>query len=72
MSIRYNDKGKIIPHRFSVKKLERADQDNIGFCLACGASRDCCEPDARRYKCEECNKNYVYGAAELALMGYVK
>ena len=40
-----------------------------GLCLACGALRDCCEPDARRYRCEECNENQVYGANEIMMMG---
>jgi hypothetical protein len=27
-----------------------------GYCLACNAQRDCCEPDAENYECEECGK----------------
>ena len=27
--------------------------ENIGFCIACGAEHYGCEPDARRYECEE-------------------
>lgn len=42
--------------------------DNPGFCIACGADADGCEPDAREYECEECGENKVYGAEEL-LMG---
>jgi hypothetical protein len=38
--------------------------DNIGFCKACGAEHDGCEPDARGYKCEECGQMEVYGAEE--------
>lgn len=41
-----------------------------GFCIKCGAYTDGVEPDARKYKCEECNENEVYGAEELLLMGY--
>jgi hypothetical protein len=47
------------------------DDDNQGFCLACGEVQDDCEPDAARYTCECCGENKVYGAAELALMGLV-
>jgi hypothetical protein len=42
--------------------------DNPGFCIACGADADGCEPDARRYECEECGERKVYGAQELLLM----
>ena len=38
---------------------------NPGFCIACGADADGCEPDAREYTCEECGEAKVYGAAEL-------
>ncbi len=41
--------------------------DNPGFCIACGDDADGCEPDARRYKCESCGSNSVYGAEELLL-----
>ena len=44
-----------------------------GLCVSCGAERGCCEPDARRYECEEgCGKRTVYGAEELMLMGRIK
>lgn len=43
---------------------------NGGFCTSCGAEHDCCEPDARKYKCDECGKMTVYGASELVMMGY--
>jgi len=42
--------------------------DNPGFCIACGAERDGCEPDARKYECESCGKRAVYGAEELLIM----
>ena len=40
-----------------------------GFCLACGAQQEGCEPDARRYECEECKERRVYGAEEILMMG---
>ena len=43
--------------------------DDTGLCLACGAERDCCEPDARRYPCEACGERRVYGTQELVIMG---
>ena len=42
--------------------------DNPGFCIACAAEHDSCEPDACRYPCEECGKRAVYGAEEILLM----
>ena len=43
--------------------------DDIGFCLACGEENYGVEPDARRYECEGCGAERVYGAEELLLMG---
>lgn len=44
--------------------------ESPGFCLACGADADGCEPDAQGYECESCGKNKVYGAEEcLFLVG---
>jgi len=40
----------------------------FGYCIECGAERECCEPDAREYECEECGSRSVYGAEELLLM----
>lgn len=42
---------------------------NIGFCRACGAEADGCEPDARNYECEACGESEVFGAEELLIMG---
>lgn len=41
---------------------------NPGVCLACGAERDGCEPDAREYECYECDESKVYGAEEIMMM----
>ena len=56
---------------FTLEQIEEADEMMVGFCINCGAARDCCEPDAREYNCEECGENTVYGAVELAFMGHV-
>jgi hypothetical protein len=60
------------------KKLKRISEsrlmdaleadDNLGFCLACGAEADGCEPDARKYECESCGEHQVYGAEEVLMM----
>lgn len=47
--------------------LEHADQSD-GVCLACGAWRDGCEPDAEGYRCEACGEHEVMGV-EMALVG---
>jgi hypothetical protein len=42
--------------------------ENPGLCIACGAERDGCEPDARGYECYECSENTVFGAEEILMM----
>ena len=41
---------------------------NMGICLACGADAWGVEPDARKYKCEECGELKVYGGEEIVMM----
>ena len=42
------------------------DDDNQGFCIACGEAAYCIEPDARERACEFCERRTtVYGAQEL-------
>ena len=53
----------------SEKQVYKADDEGIGFCLACGATRRQCEPDAARYTCEKCGAPKVYGISQLAIMG---
>ena len=43
-----------------------------GFCLGCGSTQGCVEPDARRYPCESCGDHLVYGFQELLIMGLLK
>ena len=43
---------------------------HYGACLKCGAEAHQVEPDARKYRCEECGFNYVYGAEEILMMGW--
>ena len=42
--------------------------ENPGFCLACGADHDGCEPDARNYDCYECGEKQVFGAEEVFMV----
>lgn len=46
---------------------ETTSLDNPGFCLVCGVEAEGCEPDARKYTCEHCGAQEVYGAAELLM-----
>jgi hypothetical protein len=39
--------------------------DNLGYCLACGAEAYGVEPDARGYTCDACGESQVHGAQEL-------
>lgn len=41
--------------------------DFTGICLRCGYEQGGCEPDARRYTCENCDCDAVFGAEELML-----
>lgn len=58
--------------RFPLEQIQEAMENQSGFCIECGAERDGCEPDARNYPCDECGKNKVFGAEELAMMGMVE
>ena len=57
---------------FTLEQIEDADANGAGFCLACGHEQYGVEPDARKYSCEACSKNQVYGASELVFMGHTK
>ena len=56
---------------FTLEDIEMAMDEQCGLCIACGASTECCEPDAREYECSECGECTVYGAEELVVMGLV-
>ena len=43
-----------------------------GFCVACGDEAYGVEPDARRYRCESCGANAVFGAEELLIRGVIQ
>jgi len=45
-----------------------AEDNNEGFCLACGQFHEGFEPDTRKAKCPSCGEMKVYGNEELALM----
>jgi len=47
------------------------DRDR-GYCIYCGEEAYGVEPDARKYECEACGKEGVYGLEEMLLMGRVE
>jgi hypothetical protein len=59
-----------LPENLTLEKIVAAVQedDNLGFCIACGEPADSVEPDARKYQCDTCGALAVYGAEELLLM----
>jgi hypothetical protein len=56
---------------FTLEQIQEASGLQCGFCLACGAMQEECEPDARNYRCDCCGAQHVYGAEELPIMGLV-
>lgn len=57
---------------FYLAEVEEAEESQSGFCLACGAMRDMCEPDAEKYPCEECGENEVHGPHWIIISGFVR
>ncbi|WP_428489100.1 hypothetical protein [Rhodopila sp.] len=73
MTTSYHKKPRPPAYRmFTMQQVAEASELQAGYCLACGNMRDCCEPDAREYECEECHELQVYGAEELIIMGRVQ
>lgn len=56
---------------FTLEQIQSADDDQAGFCLACGNEQFGCEPDAERYKCEACGERTVYGPHWYLMSGAV-
>jgi hypothetical protein len=65
--------GMICHETITAERILEASQrrtsslDNPGFCLACGAEADGCEPDARNHHCDACGALQVFGAEDLLL-----
>lgn len=57
---------------FKLEIIEEGMEAYLGFCIECGEERECCEPDAREYHCDNCETDTVYGAEELIVMGRVE
>lgn len=64
-----------MPHKsITIDRILQAvsSDENMGFCLSCGADTDGVEPDARQYKCSSCGELQVYGAEEILIMGIAR
>lgn len=59
-----------ITHKRLMAAIEESmfGTSNIGFCIHCGAKTHGVEPDAEKYRCEECGKQAVYGAEQILLI----
>ena len=60
-------------YHLTLEEYEELQEENCGKCINCGEIQfGGCEPDARKYKCECCGTNGVYGLEEWLIMGLVK
>lgn len=58
----------ITPERvLAAVEAQMTSLDNPGFCTACGADAEGCEPDAQKLRCESCGAMSVYGAEDLLI-----
>ena len=57
---------------FTADEYQDMIDSYMGLCVACGAERDSCEPDARNYPCGACGQRKVFGVEELLLMGRIE
>jgi hypothetical protein len=59
--------------RLSESEFAELAMNYGGVCLRCGEiTYSGCEPDARRYPCDDCGKNGVYGVEEALIMGRIE
>lgn len=55
------------------ERFIEAQENNEGYCKNCLEwTHDSCEPDARYYRCPQCDKLTVFGADEAFLMGLIE
>jgi hypothetical protein len=53
-------------------EYESLRDEHFGLCIACGYEHYDCEPDARRYVCEQCDARSVFGIEELLMLGGIR
>lgn len=57
--------------KLSEREYHDSNNDSLGYCTECGATRECCEPDAENYPCDECEADAVFGTEQLLVMGLI-
>ena len=70
-AVQYRSKGAGLLWKPRQKALMREieNEDSPGFCLGCGEFTTGVEPDARRYRCDDCGASLVFGCEELLIAG---
>ena len=59
--------------KLSLEEYEAGAEESNGMCTACGDIQyGGCEPDARKYLCENCGARSVFGFEECLMMGLVE
>lgn len=71
MTQKYKARNGNVQFKPSFTQVQNMDRTMRGWCLACGKTQSGVEPDARKYKCEACGAEKVYGPEELVLMNLV-
>jgi DNA-directed RNA polymerase subunit RPC12/RpoP len=66
-----NKAGKICKFQLSESEYMEHREEYGGLCVKCGYDQWGVEPDAEKYKCEECGSRAVYGTENLLMMGRV-
>lgn len=60
--------GEVVDSPLTKDRIVSAcSEDYTGLCVNCGAEHSGIEPDARKYKCDDCGQYTVYGAEELMI-----
>jgi hypothetical protein len=60
--------GEVIDSPLTKERIISAcSEDYTGLCVNCGSEHSGIEPDARGYKCDDCEQLTVYGAEELMI-----
>jgi hypothetical protein len=63
---------RIQPITISEMEYAELSENYGGFCIECRDEAYGVEPDARRYRCESCGANAVFGAEELLIRGVIQ
>ena len=58
--------------KISLEQYHQLDEDMAGLCTSCGYEQHGVEPDAERYRCEDCGERKVYGPHWYLMTGMVE